>query len=161
MHTLNEAREFVRSQLSDGVTCLCCEQLCQAYVRKLNLSMLRALVWLVHSHGDKQWAHIDGFPMLQGRPGGGDFAKLAHWGLIKQQDNDDPSKRTSGYWKASPLALRFVSGEIGMPSYVVIYNNEVLDWSEEMVWAEDLIPVDDFHYQKMLEDSRNRYVSEH
>jgi len=116
----------------EGITCPCCGQLCKVYRRRLNSAMARFLIWLARYSMDQgydpnvggPWVRMDRFPIIQRRPGGGDFAKLRYWGMIEEMDNSDTSKRSSGVWRITPNGMSFARGNMPAPEAVLVYNNE-------------------------------------
>lgn len=132
MTTLAQARQQVVDALDDGSTCPCCQQFAKRYKRKLYAAMARWLIWLVSQHrrNGGQWVDVNLDTAHEYRKGGGDFAKLAHWGLIQAKPNDDPDKRSSGLWRPTELGLGFVHGSVRVPTHVYLFNNEVSRFSD-------------------------------
>jgi hypothetical protein len=122
--TLHEARAIVRNNLDDGIQCPCCDQFCKRYRRKLNSQMARWLIWLYRRASGSEWVTVRESPVR-----GGDYAKLALWGLVEQKSNDDETKRTSGVWRITKLGRDFVDGHRFIPSHVMLYNNTIHGWS--------------------------------
>lgn len=124
--SLAEARALVLKRRDDpeGITCPCCDQLAKRYKRPLYESMARSLIQLVREWtrtGD--WVHV---VKVGGRLISGDFAKLRYWGLIVGKPKEEgENKRTSGFWKPTELALRFLRGEVRLPSHVFIYDSDL------------------------------------
>ena len=132
MTTLVEAKAELRAALLAGgiVDCPCCTQVCKIYKRKLNKPMARLLLWLVHQpEKDPRWYNVHEFPLIQGRRGGGDFAKLVHWGLVEEcpKDSEDKTRRTSGLWRPTKKGIAFARGEVEVLSHVHLYNNVAYD----------------------------------
>ena len=135
-HTLEEARVFVLRHLDGGVQCPCCDQQAKLYKRPLNSTMVRGILWLVGETGAyRDWVAVakDGPKWLV--KAGGEFAKLAHWGLIEEMPKDplDTTKRTSGMWRPTPKGVQFAQNNLWVPKRVHLYNNEVQGWDTEMV----------------------------
>lgn len=133
--TLDEARDQVFAALPHGGgVCPCCDQLVRLRRQVLNVPLAKALIWLVAQYERRGgWRHISEAPMLQGRPGGGDFAKLEHWGLIESRRNTDSNKRTSGWWRPTSKGIDFVCGRVRVPKYVLTYNRDLYSLSPESV----------------------------
>jgi hypothetical protein len=134
--TLKEAQEWLFDNVEEGAECPCCVQLARLYKRSLNSPMARLLIWLVRQHhSDARWYTIHEFPLIQGRRGGGDFAKLTYWGLIEEQpkDPEDTEKRTSGIWRPTAKGVDFAHARIRVPKRVHLYNNTQVGWDEEQV----------------------------
>ena len=127
--TVQEARVVVYAFLDAGSDCPCCGQYARMYRRALYDKMAAWLIWCVQAHDPEQtpWLHVNEGPVLQNRKGGGDFAKLAHWGLIEERPRDDDvdHKRSSGYWRPTERGIQFANGLITVPSHVFLYDNRV------------------------------------
>jgi len=128
--TLDEAKAWLEGKLDDGVACPCCGQFAKLYKRKLNSSMAHALVlFYQHVGAQEEYVHVPSLPELRvsGRPGGGDWAKLALWGLVeeKEQGRDDGSKR-AGLWRMTHLGVRFVRNQMRVPRFVFLYDGAVV-----------------------------------
>ena len=78
----------------------------------------------------------------------------AHWGLAENKPNeDDPSKKHTGFWRITRRGRRFVQGRIRIPSHVYLYDNE--RWgmtTETKVNIEDALG-EPFDYQELMEAS--------
>lgn len=152
--TLKEAQEYVERGRVKGVACPCCNQYAKDYRRQVNRAMARFLLWLVEefeAREDKDaWISVNDGPLIQHRRGGGDFAKLAHWGLIEQMPNDDANKRTSGFWRPTQKGIDFAHDRITIEKYLTLYNNEVLAVSKEMVSIRDALGKN-FNYAELMQ----------
>jgi len=136
--TLAEARQFVQEgrEHKDGVVCPCCEQRAKIYKRKLNAKMVLALIDLVDlylSQDTRDWINIHDVKKIQGRPGGGDFAKLRYFDLIVEKERDpeaDGDQRSSGYWKPTKKGHLFVLGKWTVPEAVFLYDEKLVREAE-------------------------------
>ena len=122
-----EARKMVADNLRDGIDCPCCGQLCKLYQRTINAAMARLLIWLAKAfQQERRWYSIHEFPLIQGRRGGGDFAKLTFWGLLEQAPkSDDQDTRTSGKWRPTGEGLLFAARQKLVPKNALIFNNQL------------------------------------
>lgn len=119
--TLEQARTHVANHADDGVNCPCCGQRAQVYRRTLNAGMARALVLM--------WRQVRDAPEPTQEPidirtidvRGGDYGKLAYWGLIK------PSDDTAGIWRITHSGVLFVTSSISVPRAVYVYGGRVLN----------------------------------
>jgi len=149
---LSEARREVVEGREDGISCPCCDQYVRVYRRKLNKPMARLLLWLVRRHEkDPRWYNVHEFPLIQGRRGGGDFAKLAHWGLVEEGrlDDEDGTRRTSGIWVPTSKARQFVAGALRVPSHVHLYNNHPVGFSDTPISIRDALG-EEFSYADLM-----------
>ena len=68
-----------------------------------------------------------------------EVAILAHWGLMREAQNEDTSKRTSGYWKITEAGIDFVELRIHVPLYVMIHINNVIGFAGDAVSMQDCL----------------------
>lgn len=125
LSTVQEARAFVKSQ--DDTVCPVCTSRIKTYTRNLPRADLGALVSLYYLTTQQEkgtgqvcseFFHI---AELQGKSGGGDFAKFRFWGLIESKPNaDDPSKKDSGLWRITPKGREFVENTRRLPKKVFV-----------------------------------------
>lgn len=114
--TLKEARGWLRDHLDEGAECPCCTQRAQVYRRKLHATMARDLIRFWRRFG-RDWGHL---PDLGGHPG--DFAKLAHWGLIEEADESRTDGGRAGWWRVTAQGVLFIAGEHHVHQYVHLYD---------------------------------------
>ena len=153
--SLWQARTELLEDIEDGTTCPCCGQLAKVYKRKLNKEMARWLVWLVNKYlnlsatSSKEWCS-DWVDVRDSKVRGGDYAKLALWGLAKRKPVGEESKsRTSGLWKPTPSGIDFSMGRSTVPSHLYLYNNEVVRASEVQTSIGKALG-EDFDYQDVF-----------
>jgi len=133
--TLNEARQSVIDDRDEGCICPCCDQYVKVYRRNMNSARARALVWLVdHTFADPEaWVVKAKEAPKWIANMGGEFAKLRHWGLIEEQFNDDTKKKNSGVWRTTRKGRMYVWRRLTVPLTCILYNNDLLGFSEEHV----------------------------
>lgn len=157
IHTLEDAKTYVLAKRDEGVPCPCCGQYCKVYPRSLNAAMARFLIWLVREYEARKrndaatdlWISVNDGPLIQNRKGGGDFAKMEHWGLIEQMQNDDETKRTSGFWRPTQSGIDFVYGRVMVPKKAMLYMNECIGFSEEKINIREALGTT-FDYQELM-----------
>lgn len=139
--TLDEASEYVRAGLDEGVTCPCCSQFCKIYRRKIYRSMAEWLLWIVREfEAARSWIDIRDSAVR-----GGDYAKLGLWGLIRseieyERARDSATAGRSGMWAPTLRGIRFAKGEITVPRHVYVFDDRVLRFSPESVAISDCLP---------------------
>lgn len=140
-----------------GCRCPCCGQHAKMYRRPLNATMARGLVWLVCEapRDEGGWVQVrqDGPKWLL--QAGGEFAKLAHWGLIEEQPKDPDCRakgRTSGVWRPTSLGRAFVLAGALVPRKVWLYDNAVQGFSAELVSVQEALG-EDFDLGEVLSAS--------
>lgn len=148
---LKELKQEMMKRAVDGVRCPCCGQMVKIYRRKLNAPMAYFLVWLVKQYLVTQdWTDVpkDG-PMIQGRRGGGDFAKLEHWAMIEQKVCEDQKKRTSGFWRPTTKGMKFVAAKLKVPAHVFLMFNRVKGFSDDRMDIAQALAAGGFDYQEL------------
>ena len=168
--TLASAIDYVRDNVEEsGASCPCCGKFVRAYARKMNKSMVNALVW-IYTAG--QGAEGSGRLALSGRPwlsvndlnhsfngrwGGwvnvpdtapawltrtNQHPTLAWWGLLQARrdvSGYDGADSVAGQWRATPLARRFLMGVEAVPAAALTYNGSVYGFSEDLVTPSDIV----------------------
>jgi len=129
MQTIQEAKQYLRSNFEKGIDCPCCGQLVKKYPYSLNVSIATTLIeiYKIHKSG-WDWIHVN----TQIRPTSGGYFSLArHWGLIIQKEVEETDdKRGSGYWKLTDRGFDFVLSKITVPKYVYMFDGSVLGFSD-------------------------------
>jgi len=100
-------------------TCPTCRRTMKVYKFRLG-SYARLLIWMYQNERAESdcWLHVPDAPVPEVTNGGGDYAKLEVWGLIERSPtNDDPTKKSSGYWRLTESGRRFLLGKTTEPSH--------------------------------------------
>jgi hypothetical protein len=152
---LSEAKAWLRERVQKGAQCPCCNQYAKVYKRKITSSMARGLI-LMYRHCPVEYIHVNDlnarWRSKDGFFGGGEFAKLSHWGLIEQMEKDpfDDSKKTSGTWRMTQNGRDFVDEKLLVPRHIFIYNNTVINSSKESQSIREALR-DKFNYKELME----------
>lgn len=149
----------MRENWETGVDCPCCNQLVKLYNRKLYSTPAAYLVNLyrLDRKNPKQvYWHVTEIQKVI--IGGGDFSKLMYWGLITEQpkDEDDDSKRTSGYWAITDKGRDFVRGKITVPSHVRLFDGKSYGFTGKQVTIHHVLG-NKFNYAELMGDAMNRH----
>lgn len=131
-----EARAYVmRDRYGPGVHCPVCDQFAKVYRRRLNASMVRALLDIYRAGGTTTYVHTP--TVLAGRRG--EEARLSYWGLIDEM----PDRRTDGgkrgYWRVTRRGEMFLKGAISVPAYALVYNSELLKLDGDPTTVKDAL----------------------
>jgi hypothetical protein len=121
-----------------------CGHVTRTYKRRLPVADLWTLVKLYRLGG---WVHIRD---LQGKSGGGDFAKLRFWGLIAEQDQHDPETRTSGVWRITLTGEAWIEGKILIPSHVVLRNGKRIELIGDLWSFREAVRRGGFDFQELM-----------
>jgi len=145
--TLEEIKEYLKENWLKGSSCPACGQHVQLYKLKISGQAVRDLIRLYKlSEGQvNEYHHINDFGNLASRS----FSKLAHWGLIEDEPNEDEAKRTSGMWAMTEKGRRFVAKELEVPKYAYIYNSQCKTVSPETVGVEEALG-HKFNYKELM-----------
>lgn len=130
MTELEDAKDWLRMHLDEGARCPCCMQYAKVYRRKIHAAMARDLCRAYRTAGGGRLFHVR---TVLGHDGG-DFAKLAYWGLIEELDatRDDGSNR-AGMWRITPLGVDYIRNRIRLPKYARVYDGRCLGLDDSEV----------------------------
>lgn len=150
--------DWLKENLSaDGKVCPCCNQFVKIYKRKINKSMAESLVLFYQKQIPNRETY---FNLTQLREmdkrfiscliGGGDFAQFAHWKIIESKPRSKgKDTRTSGYWRMTKKGIDFAEGKIHVPQHILLYNQTLLGFSDEMVLIRDCFK-EPFRYSELM-----------
>ena len=125
--------------------CEHCGHVRRTYKRKFPIGDLRAL-YSLYRH-DAIWVHIKD---LDGKSGGGDFAKFRYWGLIEERENDDPSKKNAGYWRLTAKGLAFVRERLEIRTHAVVVDGECIRLEGEWIGIRKLWILGGFDLRELM-----------
>lgn len=147
LETLEEAKHFLKENIKDGAACPCCKQLVKLYKRKLTSGMAIAIINLYKEsvYSSKEYVHITELGHLNG----GEFAQLKRWGMIREQENEDTAKRTSGMWAITAKGKSFVLGMYSPPKYVYTYNMATIQFSNQVTNIKQALG-NKFNYKELM-----------
>jgi len=148
--TLGDARMLVVREIDVGCVCPACAQHARVYKRKLNAGMAASLCWLVRVAGpDRQWVQVNkSAPAWVVRCR--ELPKLVHWRLLEDRENeDDSSKRTSGWWRPTAEGVQFVREQLTVPRYIFLYGNALMGFSEDETGVREAL-ADSFDYGELM-----------
>lgn len=148
---LDAARAHIREQMRDGgAICPCCGQFARVYKRTIHRAMARWLLGLYRRwFNDCRWYSTgeDWSRLITA-----DAAKLAYWGLIQQKDHDpsDTKRRSSGLWQPTLRGIHFISGQLSVPKFAVVFNGQLLGLQGPNVMIETCLGKG-FDYRELVE----------
>ena len=157
MRTLKQAKAQLMRDRFEGVVCPCCEQYAKVYKRTITASMALWLIWLVQSYRrEKRWYHVrECLPFFArskkaaGTAYTGDYAKLLHWGLLRQCTEEVEGKKSSGLWKPTRKGYRFALGRITVPRHAYLYDGHCIELSGPAITITDALGTK-FDYEKLM-----------
>ena len=113
---LNE--DWVKTIQGSGGHCPCCGKWGKVYRIKMSHALVRALDWIAHNTNDKGWADVQGGAphwMMRSKT----YPLLEHWGLLVSM------APRSGFWRVTPLGIKFLREQVTVPAAVYIYDNKL------------------------------------
>ncbi|MFA6571709.1 MAG: hypothetical protein WCT77_10815 [Bacteroidota bacterium] len=157
MTMLSEAQTWVHEHKKEGVICPCCKAKIKVYKRKLNSTMMLFLIALNKLDRRKPndiYFHVKEILQVAGagRSVGLDYCILKHYRFIEAmgKDEEDTTKKTSGYWKITERAKQFLSGKIKVPSHVFTFmENKFSGFSDELIGPLDAID-NHFDFEELM-----------
>ena len=157
--TLEQAKHWLREQVNGGAKCPCCTQFAKIYKRKMEASKALALILFCRqlpSPGG-EWTHI---PTFLKRGGGThqevlrsrEWTRLRYFGLLEPRTDEpeDSKKKTSGFWRLTPLGMDFALRLERVPAYVTVYDERILSRSPETVSIDEALGKK-FNYKELME----------
>lgn len=156
-NTLDEAKNFLRENWKEGVKCPCCGRKVQLYKHSLTSGMARTLIYMnrITEIENPPGGFVKVQEVFAKRYGANatamGYSLLKWWGLLIMQDNDDPTRRGTGYWCITDKGKRFVHGDLTVPAQVFIYDNKRQGFSEEHVTIKEALGKH-FDYLELMGD---------
>lgn len=147
----NQKSEFWSVLHAGGeLDCPCCGRYAKIYRRQIHHSVARQLIAFYHLGGHNGFIHISELKSAF-LTGAGDFTKAKYWDLLDQQiNNDDPEKKHSGLWFLTEKGRDYVLGRISIPKYVIVFDDKVLRFSDELSTIQDALG-NKFNYEELME----------
>lgn len=147
--TVEDARAKVHEAAKDkGCHCPVCDQFVKVYRHNISQAVAQSLVEMYRLHR-QGWFHIDDVNKFNPK-NGGSFAKLRHWGLVEERPNDDDrTKRTSGWWRITHTGEYFVKGDGEIFKYALLYNGKCLGHEGELRTIHDCYG-DHFNFHELM-----------
>ena len=144
--SLAQARHEMREKIDKGTRCPCCGRFVKLYKRKLSAEMVVFLFALCREYrGD----FLDIRRLRTWKYQRGDYAYLAHWGLVEQREGDEPGKRGSAHWKPTEEAFQFIFRHLKMASHIHMLCGDYLGRSDKLVSVDDALG-EKFDYDELM-----------
>lgn len=151
--TLGQAKAFVHDNWSEGVRCPCCSKHVQLYRTRLNAPMARALLLINGAPAqayENGWLHVENYFVHIDITIKGVHGKLKHWKLLEQKENnDEPEKNKSGYWRMTDLGRDFAEGKVTVHEAVYLYLDKVRGRDEVAISIKQALGVK-FDYDELM-----------
>lgn len=151
LYTMEEAKQLLKDNWEKGIDCPCCTQFVRLYKRPLYLAQAYSLIRLYKLCQDDYTYHHISKISQENASGGGDFAKLIYCGLVeeKPKDEDDETKRTSGYWRITRKGTDFVEASVTVKSHIRIYDGSFYGLIGKEISIKDALGKK-FNYEELM-----------
>lgn len=128
---ISRARKHLAAGLEPkgGTTCPVCGQHAELYRRRIHPTMARQLITAYRAAGTEPF-HA---PTVLGDTAGGDFAKLALWGLIAERDGRRRDGGHHGRWRITKDGVAFLEGRARVPQWALVYDGVKVGHDGELV----------------------------
>jgi hypothetical protein len=147
--TIADEQKRIKLELNAGTECRACHRLAKLNKKKLSGKMLQGLI-ILYNRNLKAPREYHKVLSIKDTLIVADLPKLRNWGMIDRPFNTDSKKKTPGTWRITQVGIDFVLGKTQAKEAMYTYNNEVIRWSEEMVYIHEAIN-NTFDYQEVLE----------
>jgi hypothetical protein len=139
----------------DGGHCPVCQRWGKVYVRNINQTMARSLIWLCRTwlaNQPKEWVDVPNTaPRSVIRTN--QLPTLAWWGLVERcQRNDNNKTKYSGLWRPTQKGWDFFNGTVKVPHKVYTYNNMVQKYGGNDVFIHECFETN-FNYQEVMQSN--------
>lgn len=145
--TIQAGKVWLRSKLDKGADCPLCGQRAQLYKRKINSGAARGLITMWHMYG-QQWGHLPSTANLARL--GGEFSRLALWGLVEEATEKREDGGRAGYWRITDAGVEFIKGRKSLPTYALVYNGKRRGFDGPSVTIQDALG-DKFNYAELMD----------
>lgn len=155
--SLDSARKDWKATISGkGGHCPCCGKWGKVYKHRITEAMAKSLLWMASTHGT-EWIDMP-------RQAPRDivqtytFATLHWWGLIEQhpkiigEDGDLQEKKFTGYWRVTQTGLQYAKGLVAVPKWIYLYDNQLMDMSDETALIRDAFGKT-FNYGEVMQET--------
>lgn len=150
--TIEQAKQFLRENMTNGTICPCCNNYVKMYKRKLTSTMVFCLIQFkkhVDRNGNDFQKYITILDRLKLTPTQrADWQKLVYFKLIEPETNERGHVR-SGYYRMTEIGMKFVNHKITIPEYVNVYNSKVFGYSETQINISQAIK-NKFNYLELM-----------
>lgn len=151
--TLKQAKVYLRENFKEGANCPCCGQFVKLYKYAFHSGMARCLILIYnattpHKQTDG-FMHVENYFVSIGVKMKGYHGKLKYYKMLEQLPNNDSSKAKSGIWRITQKGKDFVENKIEVPKRVHLYNDIVVDWSDEQITIKQALG-SKFNYAELI-----------
>lgn len=155
LYTLEEAKQYLRDNWEKGVDCPCCTRAVKLYHYTINSGQAYATI-LIHKlteqlQPEDGWLHVSNeFAKIKVNAHTLSYHRAALWGLIERMPtNDNPKKKTSGFWRLTAEGRQFVLGAHKVKREVYVFEGNIIRTGGELVGVRDALQ-EKFDYEELM-----------
>ena len=140
-------RELWESMKAEGMECPCCKRWAKLNPYSISKAQASTFKWIVENTGPNQYVDVqEKAPrwILKSNSHG----KLVHHDLLRPKANEDPSKKSSGFWGPTAFGLEWYNGNATVQKFALVFDEKCLGRRGKDVRFSDVF--DPFHYRKMM-----------
>ena len=151
--TLAYAQEQLRRAVAEEVTdCLCCGRVAKIYRRRFHAGMVRQLIALYLHHKQFGTVWIKALEVLtNARLGGGDYAKICWWGLLRAKETKKGDGNSAGLFKITEAGFDWIERGTAIPSHAFEWDGRPLALDSKTTLTLREAAPKDFNYRELLD----------
>lgn len=143
--TIQQSREWLEENRHEGVSCPSCEQYVKVYKRTINGGMVRTLATMYQKAG-LEFVHVPSLRVDSNH----EVSQLAWRGLVEEEKRIREDGGRAGYWRVTVDGALWLKGVTSAPKYAIVYNNKVLELSEDETVRVNDVKMKNFDLQEIL-----------
>jgi len=150
--TIEQAKQFLRENMTNGTICPCCNNFVKMYQRKLTSTMVFCLIHFkknMDRNGNDFQRFISILDQMKLTPTQrADWQKLVYFKLIEPETNERGHVR-SGFYRLTKIGIDFVNHQTSVPEFANVYNSKVFGYSETKINISQAIK-NKFNYLELM-----------
>lgn len=143
--TIEHSREWLDENRHEGVSCPSCEQYVKVYRRTINGGMVRTLATMYQKAG-LEFVHVPSLKVDTNH----EVSQLAWRGLVEEEKRVREDGGRAGFWKVTLAGALWLKGITSAPKYAIVYNNKVLELTEDDTVRVTDVKTKNFNLQEVI-----------
>jgi hypothetical protein len=143
--TIEHSREWLDENRHEGVSCPSCEQYVKVYRRTINGGMVRTLATMYQKAG-LEFVHVPSLKVDTNH----EVSQLAWRGLVEEEKRVREDGGRAGFWKVTLAGALWLKGMTSAPKYAIVYNNKVLELTEDDTVRVTDVKTKNFNLQEII-----------
>lgn len=143
--TIEHSREWLDENRHEGVSCPSCEQYVKVYRRTINGGMVRTLATMYQKAG-LEFVHVPSLKVDTNH----EVSQLAWRGLVEEEKRVREDGGRAGFWRVTVAGALWLKGVTSAPKYAIVYNNKVLELTEDDTVRVSDVKTKNFNLQEVI-----------